>query len=52
MIALILTFITQLNSVPTPTALVEAGGADVEAVFVPAGHEGPIVAAPLDEVVF
>ncbi len=52
MIALILTLITQLNSIPVPTAQVEVEAAEVEAVFVPAGYEGPIVAAPLDEVVF
>jgi hypothetical protein len=50
MITLLLTLITQLNQ--APTALVEVEEAEVEAVFVPAGHEGPIVAAPLDEVVF
>ena len=52
MIALILTLITQLNSIPVPTAQVEVPEAEVEAVFVPAGHVGPIVAAPLDEAVF
>ena len=52
MITLLLAFISQLNITQIPTAQVEAGGAEVEAVFVPAGYEGPIVAAPLDEVVF
>ena len=52
MIALILTFITQLNITATPVAQVEVAEAEVEAVFVPAGHVGPIVAAPLDEAVF
>jgi hypothetical protein len=52
MIALILTFITQLNITSTPGAQVEVAEFEVEAVFVPAGHEGPIVAVPFDEVVF
>ena len=52
MITLLLAFISQLNITQIPTAQVEAGGAEVEAVFVPSGYEGPIVAAPLDEVVF
>lgn len=52
MITLLLTFITQLNNIKIPTAQVEAGGAEVEAVFVPSGYEGPVVAIPLDEVVF
>ena len=52
MIALILTFITQLNITSTPVAQVEVAEAEVEAVFVPAGHEGPIVAVPFDEAAF
>jgi hypothetical protein len=52
MIALILAFITQLNITATPVALVEVAEAEVEAVFVPAGHEGPIVAVPFDEAAF
>jgi hypothetical protein len=52
MITLLLTLITQLNITSTPVAQVEVAETEVEAVFVPAGHEGPIVAAPLDEVVF
>jgi hypothetical protein len=52
MIALILTFITQLNITSTPVAQVEVVEAEVEAVFVPAGHEGPIVAVPFDEAAF
>ena len=52
MIALILTFITQLNSITIPVAQVEVAEAEVEAVFVPAGHEGPIVAVPFDEAAF
>jgi hypothetical protein len=46
MITLLLAFISQLNITQIPTAQVEAGGAEVEAVFVPAGYVGPIVAAP------
>ncbi len=54
MIALILTFITQLNITTTPEAQVEVAEFEfeVEAVFVPAGHEGPIVAVPFDEAAF
>ena len=52
MIALILTFITQLNSITIPEAQVEVEEAEVEAVFVPGGHEGPIVAVPFDEAAF
>ena len=52
MIALILAFITQLNITVTPVAQVEVADAEVEAVFVPAGHEGPIVAVPFDESAF
>jgi hypothetical protein len=52
MIALILTFIPFLNDLRVPAAHVEVAEAEVEAVFVPAGHEGPIVAAPGDDVVF
>ena len=33
-----------------PVAQVQAG--QVEAVFVPAGFEGPVVAAPFDESAF
>ena len=52
MIALILTFITQLNITSIPVAQVETAESEVEAVFVPAGHEGPIVAVPFDEAAF
>ena len=52
MIALILALITQFNSIPVPSAQVEVVEAEIEAVFVPAGYEGPIVAAPLDEASF
>ena len=52
MFALLITLITQFNGLRLPVAQVEVAEAEVEAVFVPAGYEGPIVAAPLDEVVF
>jgi hypothetical protein len=47
MIALLLAL---LVSSPGPEPLVQAGPMD--AVFVPAGWTGPIVAAPFSEVVF
>lgn len=51
MITLLLTLITQLN-ITIPVAQVQVAEAEVEAVFVPAGHEGPIVAVPFDEAAF
>jgi len=43
----------KLISTPlTPMAQVETPTAEIEAVFVPAGFEGPIVAAPFNEIVF
>jgi len=52
MIALLLAlFVTPVTPVAhVPVAQVEAGSP--EAVFVPAGWTGPVVAAPFDEVVF
>ena len=35
-----------------PVAQVDIDAAEVEAVFVPAGYTGPVVAVPLDETVF
>ena len=52
MITLLLALITQFNSITVRPAQVEVVEAEIEAVFVPAGYEGPIVAAPLDEVAF
>jgi hypothetical protein len=52
MIALLITLITQFNSLKIPAAHVEVAEAEVEAVFVPAGHEGPIVAGPWEVEVF
>ena len=43
-------FLALLVSSPGPEGLVQSG--PVEAVFVPAGWTGPIVAAPFSEVVF
>ena len=42
------------NIVPlaVPTGEVSGGGAEVEAVYLPAGFTGPIVAAPFDVKVF
>jgi len=52
MLALLISFIPHLNVHHTPFAQVAVETAEFEAVFVPAGHEGPIVAVPLDEAVF
>jgi hypothetical protein len=42
------------NIVPLaiPEGEVSGGGAEIEAVYVPAGYAGPIVAAPFNEKVF
>jgi len=49
-------FITLLISLFTqpalPQAQVETPTSEMEAVFVPAGFEGPIVAAPFTTIVF
>jgi len=50
MIALILALFASTTSVELPNAQVQVG--QPEAVFVPAGWTGPVVAAPFDEVVF
>jgi hypothetical protein len=39
-----------LVSAPAPEGLVESG--PMEAVYLPAGWTGPIVAAPFSEVIF
>lgn len=52
MLALLITLVTQFNGLRIPMGQVEVEQMEVEAVFVPAGYEGPIVAAPLDEAVF
>lgn len=42
------------NIVPlaVPEGEVSGGGAEIEAVYLPAGYEGPIVAAPFSVEVF
>lgn len=40
------------NSVREATANVEVDVVDFDAVWVPADHAGPIVAAPLDDHIF
>jgi hypothetical protein len=50
MIALILALFASTTSVELPNAQVQVG--QPEAVFVPAGWTGPIVAVPFDEIVF
>ncbi len=50
MIALILALFASTTDVEPPAAQVQVG--PPEAVFVPAGWTGPVVAAPFDEVVF
>jgi hypothetical protein len=50
MIALFLALFTSLTVQDTPTAQVQTG--DPEAIFVPADWSGPVVALPLDEIVF
>jgi hypothetical protein len=50
MIALILALLTSFATLETPVGRVEAGSP--EAVFVPAGWSGPVVAAPFDEPAF
>ena len=43
-------FLALFVSSPGPEGVIESG--PVEAVFVPAGWTGPIVAAPFSEVIF
>jgi hypothetical protein len=50
MIAIILALLTSFAHIETPMGQVEAGSP--EAIFVPAGWTGPVVAAPFDEIVF
>jgi hypothetical protein len=47
--------ISHLSNIVTlrdPEGEVSGGGAEIEAVYVPAGYAGPIVAAPFSEKVF
>lgn len=48
----IFAFIALFSKAPAPEAIVQTDGAEIEAVFVPAGFEGPVVALPLDVEVF
>ena len=50
MIALFLSLFTSFTSADLPMAQVQTG--DPEAIWVPAGTVGPIVAVPFDEIVF
>ena len=50
MIALILALFASTTSIDLPAAQVEVG--QHEAIFVPAGWTGPVVAVPFDEIVF
>ncbi len=53
MITILLSLISLFNgTTQLPQAEVEVVEAEFEAVFVPAGVEGPIVAAPFDEAAF
>jgi hypothetical protein len=53
MITILLSLISHFNgTAQLPLGQVEVAESEVEAVFVPAGVEGPIGAAPFDEVVF
>ena len=40
------------NSVREPTGQVEVDVVDYDAVWVPADHSGPIIAAPFDDHIF
>jgi hypothetical protein len=48
----IVAIMTIFSSSPEPLAQVHAGGSEIEAVFIPAGFEGPVIALPLDVEVF
>ena len=51
----IIIFITSLfgaSDAPAPAGHVYVDSYDAEAIYVPAGWEGPVVALPLNEVVF
>ena len=50
MVALILALFTSFTSTQVPVGKVQVG--DPEAIFVPADWSGPVVALPLDEIVF
>ena len=48
----VIAFLTIFSKSPAPEAIVQTEGTEIEAVFVPAGFEGPVVAIPLDVEVF
>ncbi len=50
--ALIALLINLFTQPALPQAQVETPTSEMEAVFVPAGFEGPVVAAPFNEIVF
>jgi hypothetical protein len=52
--AIILFLATLFNVAKAPMleGRVYTGGLEAEAIYVPAGWEGPVVALPLDETVF
>ncbi len=50
--ALFALLIKLINIPMVPTAQVETPTSEMEAYYVPAGFEGPIVAAPFNEIVF
>lgn len=53
MITILLSIISLFNgTAQLPQAEVEVAEAEVEAVFVPAGFEGPVVAAPFEGSAF
>jgi hypothetical protein len=45
-------FFTPSRANVAPIAIVDTNLADVDAVYVPADYSGPVVAIPVDEVVF
>ncbi len=52
MFSLILSLVTSLNTQPMALGQVEILDFEAEAIYVPADWVGPVVALPLDEVVF
>lgn len=44
--------LSNLAPLAAPEGEVKGGGMEIEAVYVPAGYEGPIVAAPFSVEVF
>jgi hypothetical protein len=52
MLAILFSLIGFTADTQLPEAAVVVPEAEVEAVFVPQGHRGPVVAVPFDEAVF